>query len=103
MVSRSPTAVDVQTITLGNGLAITPADTLQLAIIGVVTMTTVLLRLRDLMAVFSDEGHAPAIGLRPDMLGVVFLTPLAAATVAARQTVGAFLVIATVATPGAAA
>jgi manganese/iron transport system permease protein len=31
MVSVSPTPVDVQTIVLGNILAITPADTLQLA------------------------------------------------------------------------
>jgi manganese/iron transport system permease protein len=30
MVSVSPTSVDIQTIVLGNVLAVTPADTLQL-------------------------------------------------------------------------
>ena len=34
MVSLSPTSVNIQTIVLGNILAITPEDTLQLAIIG---------------------------------------------------------------------
>ena len=103
MVSLSPAAVDIQTITLGNVLAISPADTLQLAIIGVVTMTVLLLKWRDFMAVFFDEGHARSIGLRPGLLRVVFFTLLAASTVAAMQTVGAFLVVAMVVTPGATA
>ena len=34
MVSLSPTSVNIQTIVLGNILAITPEDTLQLAVIG---------------------------------------------------------------------
>src|SRR5690606_10488471 len=44
-----------------------------------------------------------AIGLRPDLLKAVFFTLLAASCVAALQTVGAFLVIAMVVTPGATA
>ena len=88
---------------LGNVLAISPADTLQLAVIGVVTMTVLLLKWRDLMAVFFDEDHARSIGLRPGFLRVVFFTLLAASTVAAMQTVGAFLVVAMVVTPGATA
>jgi manganese/iron transport system permease protein len=39
MVSVSPTPINVQTIVLGNVLAITPSDTLQLIIIGFVTLT----------------------------------------------------------------
>lgn len=103
MVSLSPTSVSIQTITMGNILAITPADTLQLAIIGFVTLAVLLAKWKDLMVTFFDENHARSIGLRPDVLRVVFFTLLAASCVAALQTVGAFLVIAMVVTPGATA
>ena len=101
MISISPTSVDIQTIVLGNILAITPEDTLQLVIIGVVSLTVLLVLWKDLMVAFFDENHARSIGLRPDLLRAVFFTLLAASTVAALQTVGAFLVIAMVVTPGA--
>jgi manganese/iron transport system permease protein len=103
MVSVSPTAVDVQTITLGNLLSITPYDTIQLAIIGCVSLAILTLKWRDLMVAFFDENHARSIGLRPDLLRVLFFTLLSASCVAALQTVGAFLVIAMVVTPGATA
>jgi manganese/iron transport system permease protein len=103
MVSLSPTSVSVQTITMGNILAITPADTLQLAIIGFVTLAVLLAKWKDLMVTFFDENHARSIGLRPDVLRIVFFTLLSASCVAALQTVGAFLVIAMVVTPGATA
>jgi manganese/iron transport system permease protein len=103
MVSISPTSVNVQTIVLGNILAITPEDTIQLVVIGVVSLTVLLLLWKDLMVAFFDESHARSIGLRPDLLKVVFFTLLSACTVAALQTVGAFLVIAMVVTPGATA
>lgn len=50
-----------------------------------------------------DENHARAIGLRPERLKILFFTLLAVSTVAALQTVGAFLVICLVVTPGATA
>lgn len=103
MVSLSPASVNIQTITLGNILAITPEDTLQLALIGFVSLAVLGAKWRDLMLVFFDETHARAIGLRTGLLKVVFFTLLAACTVAALQTVGAFLVIAMVVTPGATA
>ena len=103
MVSLNPTSVSVETITMGNILAITPGDTLQLAIIGFVTLAVLLAKWKDLMVAFFDENHARSIGLRPDVLRVVFFTLLAASCVAALQTVGAFLVIAMVVTPGATA
>jgi manganese/iron transport system permease protein len=103
MVSISPTSVNIQTIVLGNILAITPEDTLQLAIIGVVSLVILLAKWRDLMVVFFDENHARSIGLRPTLLRGLFFTLLAASTVAALQTVGAFLVICMVVTPGATA
>jgi manganese/iron transport system permease protein len=103
MVSLSPTSVSVQTITMGNILAITPSDTLQLAIIGFVTLAILLAKWKDLMVTFFDENHARSIGLKPDLLKAVFFTLLSASCVAALQTVGAFLVIALVVTPGATA
>ena len=103
MVSLSPTSVNIQTIVLGNILAITPSDTLQLAIIGGVTLLILLLKWKDLMVTFFDENHARSIGLKPLGLKLLFFTLLSASTVAAMQTVGAFLVIAMVVTPGATA
>lgn len=103
MVSLSPTSVSIQTITMGNILAITPSDTLQLAIIGFVTLAVLLAKWKDLMVTFFDENHARSIGLRPDILRIIFFTLLSASCVAALQTVGAFLVIAMVVTPGATA
>ncbi|MBB3994249.1 manganese/iron transport system permease protein [Sulfitobacter undariae] len=103
MVSLSPTSVSVQTITMGNILAITPSDTLQLAIIGFVTLAILLAKWKDLMVTFFDENHARSIGLKPDLLKAIFFMLLSASCVAALQTVGAFLVIAMVVTPGATA
>lgn len=103
MVSLSPTSVNIQTIVLGNILAITPEDTLQLAIIGFVSLALLLVKWKDLMVTFFDESHARSIGLNPTALKIMFFTLLAASTVAALQTVGAFLVICMVVTPGATA
>ena len=103
MISLSPTSVNIQTIVMGNILAVTPEDTLQLVIIAVVTLCVMGLIWKDLMVTFFDESHARTIGLNPPLLRVVFFTLLAACTVAAMQTVGAFLVIAMVVTPGATA
>ncbi|MEJ8571079.1 metal ABC transporter permease [Microbaculum marinum] len=103
MVSLSPMSVSIQTIVMGNILAITPADTLQLALIGFVSLAVLLAKWKDLMVVFFDENHARTIGLRPELLRAVFFVLLSAAIVAAMMTVGAFLVIAMVVTPGATA
>ncbi|MEH6675270.1 metal ABC transporter permease [Sulfitobacter sp.] len=103
MVSLSPMSVSIQTIIMGNILAIAPQDIVQLAIIGVVCLTVLLLKWKDLMVTFFDENHARSIGLRPELLKVVFFMLLSAAVVAAMMTVGAFLVIAMVVTPGATA
>ncbi|MBS8261133.1 metal ABC transporter permease [Roseibium polysiphoniae] len=103
MVSVSPVPVSVNTIIMGNILAITPEDTLQLAIIGFVSLTVLLLKWKDLMVAFFDENHARSIGLKPERLRFIFFVLLSASCVAALQTVGAFLVIAMVVTPGATA
>lgn len=103
MVSLSPMSVSVQTITMGNILAITPEDTLQLALIGFVSLAVLLAKWKDLMVTFFDETHARSVGINTGMLKVVFFALLSACCVAALQTVGAFLVIAMVVTPGATA
>ena len=103
MVSIYPMSVSIQTIIMGNILAITPYDTIQLAIIGVVSLTILIAKWKDLMVTFFDENHARSIGLNPNKLKLIFFTLLSASCVAALQTVGAFLVIAMVITPGATA
>jgi len=101
LVSLSPTSVDINTIIFGNILAISPTDALQLVIIAVITLVLLLIYWKDIMVVFFDESHARSIGLHTNALKAMFFTLLSASTVAALQTVGAFLVIALVVTPGA--
>jgi len=103
MISLSPTSVDVQTIIFGNILAVSPSDTVQLVLIGGISLIILLMKWKDLMVTFFDESHARSIGLNPTALKVLFFTLLSACTVAAMMTVGAFLVIALVVTPGATA
>ena len=103
VVSIYPTAISVQTIVLGNVLAISDSDAIQVLIIAVVTLAILTILWRDLVAVFFDEDHARSVGLPVTRLKVIFFTLLSAATVAALQTVGALLVIAMVVTPGATA
>jgi len=83
MVSVSPTSVDIKTIILGNVLAISPADILQLALIGGISLVLLLLKWKDLMVAFFDEAHARSIGLNPDRLRLLFFTLLSACTVTA--------------------
>ena len=103
MISLSPMSVSIQTIIMGTILAITPTDTFQLAIIGFVSLFILTAKWKDFMVTFFDETHARSIGLSPNLLKALFFTLLTASCVAALQTVGAFLVIAMVVTPGATA
>ena len=103
MASLSPSAVNIQTIALGNILAISPTDTIQMVLIAGTSLIVLTLIWRDLMVVFFDESHARTIGLKPDRLKFIFFVVLAGSTVAALQTVGAFLVVAIVIIPGATA
>lgn len=103
MVSLKPTAVNIKTIVLGNILAIDPQDILQLVIISLASLLILLVKWKDILVVFFDENHAHSIGISPIKIKLLFFTLLAASTVAALQTVGAFLVICMVVTPGATA
>ena len=103
MVSLNPTAVNIQSIVMGNVLTIAPSDIIQLSLISGITLLILLVKWKDLLVTFFDETHARAIGLNPVLLKCLFFTLLSACTVAALQTVGAFLVISMVVTPGATA
>jgi manganese/iron transport system permease protein len=103
MASLRPTSVSIQTIVLGNILAISDEDIVQVAIIAAVSLAVLTALWKNLMVTFFDENHARTIGLNTKMLKGVFFTLLSACTVAALQTVGACLVIAMVVTPGATA
>ena len=103
IVSINPTSVNVQSIVLGNILAISDEDVVQVIIIAAVSLAILGLKWKDLMLAFFDESHARSVGLNPWGLRVLFFVLLSACTVAALQTVGAVLVIAMVVTPGATA
>jgi manganese/iron transport system permease protein len=103
MASIYPTSVNIQTIVLGNILAISDEDAVQVVIISAVSLAILLMKWRDLMVVFFDERQARTVGINATGLKILFFTLLAACTVAALQTVGACLVIAMVVTPGATA
>jgi manganese/iron transport system permease protein len=103
MASIWPTSVSIQTIVLGNILAISDEDVVQVVIIAAVSLAVMAFIWKDLMVTFFDESHARSIGINTRLLKIVFFTLLSACTVAALQTVGACLVIAMVVTPGATA
>lgn len=103
IVSLNPTSVNVQSIIMGNILAIDDEDMYQVIIIIVVTLLTLCLIWKDLLATFFDDIHARSIGLNSLKLKIIFFTLLSACTVCALQTVGAILVISMVITPGATA
>jgi manganese/iron transport system permease protein len=103
MASIWPMSVSVQTIVLGNILAISNEDVVQVAVIAGISLAVLALKWKDLMVTFFDESHARSMGLNTGFLKGLFFTLLSACTVAALQTVGACLVIAMVVTPGATA
>ena len=103
MKSLKPMAVSIDTIVLGNILAVGPTDIFQLALIGIISLVILFIKWKDMMVTFFDENHARSIGINTKGLKILFFALLAASTVAAMQTVGAFLVISLVVTPGATA
>ncbi|WP_295733137.1 metal ABC transporter permease [uncultured Bartonella sp.] len=103
MKSLKPMAVSIDTIVLGNILAVSPTDIFQLAMIGIISLVILFIKWKDMMVTFFDENHARSIGINTKGLKILFFALLAASTVAAMQTVGAFLVISLVVTPGATA
>ncbi|MCQ9123217.1 hypothetical protein BKG96_02130 [Rodentibacter caecimuris] len=103
IISLNPTAVNVQSIILGNILGIADEDIYQVSIIIGICLVLLLLFWKDLLLIFFDETQAITVGLSPLFYKTLFFTLLSACVVAALQTVGAILVIAMVITPGATA
>ncbi len=103
IASLSPMSVSIQTIVMGNILAISLNDIVQLLVITVLSFLLLIAKWRDLMLVFFDENYSRSIGINPVPLKIMFFSLLSASCVAALQTVGAFLVVAMVITPGATA
>ena len=99
MISIFPMSVDIQVIIMGNILAISPNDKLQLILIAVPSLCLLFLKWKDLMVTFFDENYARTVGLNVEILKVVFFIILSLSSVAALQTVGAFLVVALMITP----
>lgn len=100
IISVNPTAVNVQSIVLGNILSITDEDILQVIITVFLAFSILMIKWRDLFLSFFDEAHARTVGIDPWRLRILFFLLLSACAVAALQTVGAVLVIATLVTPG---
>ena len=103
IVAVNPTAVNVQSIVLGNILGISEGDAWQIAFIAAVAFLLLAVLWRQLMCIFFDEAHAASIGLNTIALKLVFFMLLSACIVAALQAVGAVLVVAMVIAPGATA
>ena len=68
MASIWPTSVIIQTIVLGNILAISDEDVVQVAIIAAVSLAILAFLWKDLMVTFFDENHARTIGLNTTLL-----------------------------------
>jgi manganese/iron transport system permease protein len=103
ILSVSPSSVDLQSILMGNLLAIDPFDRLQMLIISTISLAFLSIYWKDILLVFFDEQQAWAARINPIKIKLIFFAVLSATTLAAMQTVGALLVIAVVITPGATA
>lgn len=103
LISVFPSQTDLGHILFGNVLGVSPADLIQIAVIGLVVFAVVLLMRRDFTLYAFDRTHAHAIGLSPGILGALLLGLLALTTVVALQIVGIILVVAMLIIPGATA
>lgn len=103
LISVFPTSVDLRAIILGNVLAITDQEALQVLAICTLSGVVLTLKWKDFMLLFFDEQFGTSLALPVQLLKIVFFALLSAVSVAALQTVGACLVIAAVITPGATA
>ncbi|MGI8602951.1 MAG: metal ABC transporter permease [Verrucomicrobiales bacterium] len=103
LISVFPAGIDLKSIVLGNILGISTGDIWQIVVISAVTLLVLALKWHDLVLYCFDANQARTLGFRVTGLHLILLTLLSATTVAALQTVGAALVIATLVTPGATA
>jgi manganese transport system permease protein len=103
LVSVTPSQVDLAHIVFGNVLGVSRADLIQVAVLGAIVFTVLLVKRRDFTLYAFDPVHAHAIGLNPRLLGAALLGLLALTAVVALQAVGVVLVVALLIIPGATA
>ncbi|TLP77535.1 metal ABC transporter permease [Nesterenkonia sphaerica] len=103
LMSTVTTLTHLQHILFGNVLGTSRADLYQVAALGAVTTTVLLLKRRDFTLLAFDRTYARAIGLPVGALTGVLLVLLALTTVTALQTLGVILVVAALVIPGATA
>ncbi|UNX56313.1 metal ABC transporter permease [Georgenia sp. TF02-10] len=103
LISVTPAQTDLGHILFGNLLGVSPADLLQVLLLGAATLAVLLLKRRDLTLYAFDPTHAHAVGLSPRRLGALLLGLLAVTVVVALQAVGVVLVVAMLVLPGATA
>ncbi|MDZ7914129.1 MAG: metal ABC transporter permease [Rhodococcus sp. (in: high G+C Gram-positive bacteria)] len=103
LISVTPSQTDLNHIIFGNLLGVSSSDLLQVAILGALALSILLIKRRDLTLFAFDPVHANAIGLSPKRLGALLLGVLALTSVVALQAVGVVLVVAMLIIPGATA
>ena len=103
LISVTPSQTDLNHIIFGNLLGVSSSDLLQVAILGALALSILLIKRRDLTLFAFDPIHANAIGLSPKRLGALLLGVLAFMSVLALQAVGVVLVVAMLIVPGATA
>ncbi|RZT58477.1 manganese transport system permease protein [Microcella alkaliphila] len=103
LVSITPSQIDLGHIVFGNILGVGPADLLQIAIIGAIALSLLIVKRRDLTLFAFDPAHAHSIGLSPRRLSALLLGLLALTAVVGLQIVGVVLVVALLIIPGATA
>ena len=97
LISVTPSHTDLNHIIFGNLLGVSRGDLLQVAILGAIVLSVLVLKRRDFTLYAFDPTHAHAIGLNPRLLGAPLLA------VVALQAVGVILVVAMLIIPGATA
>lgn len=103
LISVTPSQTDLNHIIFGNLLGVSSSDLLQVALLGALALSILLVKRRDLTLFAFDPVHANAIGLSPKRLGALLLGVLALTAVVALQAVGVVLVVAMLIIPGATA
>ncbi|MDV8006109.1 metal ABC transporter permease [Rhodococcus sp. IEGM 1318] len=103
LISVTPSQTDLNHIIFGNLLGVSSSDLMQVAILGALALSILLIKRRDLTLFAFDPVHANAIGLSPKRLGALLLGVLALTSVVALQAVGVVLVVAMLIIPGATA
>ncbi len=100
IISWSSIPINIQSVILGNVVAISAFDGLQILLISALCLLFIMFFWQDLTLLFFDENYALSLGINVKRLQMLFFICLSAAIVAALQAVGAAMVIAMVIIPG---